>query len=337
MQWGGCERGRVSSAALKRAVRTSRAFEDAFQGHLGHRTVRIGHLVMERLAGLGLPEAALASAASSVAKAFGKAEGTATETRQLSFFSDAEIAAAAALAERVARTGTEPTAKDLEDVLSPCTSAVDIALFGRMFADRGEIRMTAAAEVAHPFTVDRAALESDYYVAKDDHKPAEEDVGAGFIGEQFFVCGLFYGYARIDLGQLRRNLAGDWNLSVRAAKAFAEGVLKVSPSGKKASFGTNAHASWAMVERGAAAPRSLAAAFLKPVNGGDHLAEAISRAESLAEAMDTAYGEKWLRKSMDVAHHDPRTDPRWWPERTESGPRIGLTAASGGRHLVSPG
>jgi CRISPR system Cascade subunit CasC len=55
-----------------------------------------------------------------------------------------------------------------------------------------------------------------------------------------------------------------------------------------------------MLERGSSAPRSLAAAFLNPVKGGDHFAIAVERAEGLATAMDKAYGESWTRAVMDV-------------------------------------
>jgi CRISPR system Cascade subunit CasC len=160
--------------------------------------------------------------------------------------------------------------------------------------------MTAAAEVAHPFTVDRAQVEADFYVAKDDLKPADEDLGAGFMGEQGFSAGLFYGYANIDMNQLIGNLGGDASLAYATARSFIRAALTVSPSGKKASFGSNANATWAMVERGTCAPRSLAGAFLRPVTGEDHHAEAVQRAEKLSIAMSTAYDEDWKRASMDL-------------------------------------
>ncbi len=309
MQWGGVERGRISSASLKRAVRTSEAFVDALQGNLGTRTARLGKMVAERLVAEGMPEDAAIKAASAVGGAFGKVDEGDLVAKQLAYISPDEVEASVALARRLAtgKVDAKTVDKELAALLSPTTRAVDIALFGRMFAERGELRSTAACEVAHPFTVDRAALETDFYVAVDDKKPTEEDVGASFLGEQYFLAGLFYGYARIDMGQLERNLGGDRDLAVRAARSFLQGVLTVSPTGKKASFGSNARASWAMIERGPASPRSLAAAFLRPVKGNDrlgddhdHLGEAVRRAEELATSMDRAFEDTWSRAILDV-------------------------------------
>jgi hypothetical protein len=62
------------------------------------------------------------------------------------------------------------------------TRAVDIALFGRMFASRTELQMAAAAQVAHAFTVSQALVEADLFVAVDDRKDADFS-GAAFLGE----------------------------------------------------------------------------------------------------------------------------------------------------------
>jgi CRISPR system Cascade subunit CasC len=297
MQWGGVERGRVSSAAQKRAIRTSAAFQKALEGHLGQRTARLLEIVEADLLKEGVKPDKARAAATSVAAVFGKVEEGGTKAKQMAFISPEEVVDATKLARRIAQ-GEAVSDKELDGLLRTTTTAVDVAMFGRMFADRGEIRMTAACEVAHPFTVDRAALDVDFFVATDDRKLPEEDTGAQYLDEQSFLAGLFYGYARIDMGQLERNLGGKRDLAMRAAKAFIRGALTVSPTGKKASFGTNALASWAMIERGPDAPRSLAAAFLKPVRGDDHLAEAVRRAEALAESMDFAYGSTWTRKTM---------------------------------------
>jgi CRISPR system Cascade subunit CasC len=304
VSYGGVDRARISSAALKRAVRVSEAFSTSMAGHLGIRAQRVGTAVLERLLADGIPTEKATAAARQVSAAFGKVAVEGTENEQLCFASNEEIAAAVGLAAKLVDANKAEVAKlegDITDLINVTTRAVDIALFGRMFAAASEKRMIAAAEVAHPFTVDRASLETDFYVAVDDLKPREDDAGAGFIGEQYFTSGLFYGYARIDMDQLTRNLGSDRELAGRAAKSFVHGLLTVSPSGKKAAFGTHARASWAMIERGAAAPRSLAAAFLHPVKGDDHIAEAVARAEGLAEGLDKAYGDTWIRSVMDVS------------------------------------
>jgi CRISPR system Cascade subunit CasC len=285
---------------MKRAIRTSPRFQEDMKGNLGERTARLGQIVADRLTAAQVPPKKAEAAAAQVAAVFGKIEEGDLDAKQLAFIAPEEVDAATALATRITK-GQAVTEKEIAGLIRSTTKAVDIGLFGRMFAARGEMKMTAACEVAHAFTVDRSALETDYFVAKDDRKPAEEDVGAAFIGEQYFLSGLFYGYARIDMDQLVANLAGDRDLAERAATSFVRGTLTVSPSGKKATYGTNALASWAMIERSRYAPRSLAAAFLKPVRGEDHLGEAVTRAEALAEAMDKAYDQPWTRKVMEPA------------------------------------
>lgn len=300
LKYGGVDRARISSASLKRAIRTSPAFQASLDGNLGTRTARVGTIISERLISEGVDSEAANDAAHQVAAEFGKVEDKSTETNQLVFVSHQEIDAATDVARKIAAGELPDATTALSDMLQEKTAAADIAMFGRMFAARSEIRMTAACEVAHPFTVDHASLESDYYVAIDDEKPAEENIGAEFIGEQFFTAGLFYGYARIDMDQLVSNLDGNVDLANNAARSFARGIATVSPVGKKAAFGTHSRAMWMMAERGSYTPRSLAGAFLKPVDGADHFGEAVKLAEGLATSMNTAYGDSWTTEIMNV-------------------------------------
>ena len=64
----------------------------------------------------------------------------------------------------------------------------------------------------------------------------------------------------------------------------------VSPTGKQASFASRARASYILAEKGSAQPRTLAAAFVRPVAAADHLTESIERSQKAREAMDHAYG-----------------------------------------------
>ena len=125
--------------------------------------------------------------------------------------------------------------------------------------------------------------------------PAErEDAGTSFIGVQEFAAGLFYLYACVDAGLLKRNLTGDAGLAADAAEALVRAAATVSPRGKQASFASRARASFIMIERGSQQPRSLAAAFLKPVAAseeqGDLAVASITRLMAFREALDQAYG-----------------------------------------------
>lgn len=324
--YGGAPRGRISSAALKRAVRIQPEFAVAARaagGEVGTRTRDVASLVSKALVADGTALADADRAAALVASAFGKVDDDAEDggTRQLAFVSPSEVVAAASVAARIlsgaitpkaagaakAAKGKKeianPFAEHLSGLVAATTRALDIAMFGRMLAQKGDSgldssRMTAACEVAHPFTVGRAMVETDFFVARDD---LDENAPAGFLSEQFFLAGVFYGYARIDLDQLERNLGGDAPLARAASEAFLRGVLTATPAGKRAPFNANAHASWVMVELGSHAPRSLAAAYVAPVAGENQLVDASLRAERLAEQMDCAYGVHWQRETMDVA------------------------------------
>ncbi|MFX8852599.1 type I-E CRISPR-associated protein Cas7/Cse4/CasC, partial [Acinetobacter baumannii] len=82
-----------------------------------------------------------------------------------------------------------------------------------------------------------------------------------------FAAGLFYLYVCIDRDLLVRNLGGDEALARAGLAALVEAAAKVAPRGKQASFASRARASFILAERGTAAPRTLASAFLAPVTG----------------------------------------------------------------------
>src|SRR5271154_4685140 len=71
---GGRMRQRLSSQAIKRALRTSEAFEAALVGHKGERTQRLGEEVLEHLRDQGVGEDQARGIARGVAEAFGKLE-----------------------------------------------------------------------------------------------------------------------------------------------------------------------------------------------------------------------------------------------------------------------
>jgi CRISPR system Cascade subunit CasC len=76
--------------------------------------------------------------------------------------------------------------------------------------------------------------------------------------------------------------------------ALLEGLTTTSPTGKQASFASRSRASYVRVEKGSQQPRSLAAAFFKPIRGDDLLAASIARLEDpktgLVKQMIDAYG-----------------------------------------------
>ena len=191
-------------------------------------------------------------------------------------------------------------------VLLEKPKAADIAMFGRMLADNPGYNVEAAVQVAHAFTTHGAAIEDDYFTAVDDLKSLDraKDRGAGFISVNEFGSGVFYLYVCIDTNLLLKNLSDDKDLTKATLAAFVEAATKVSPSGKQNSYASRARAHFAMIERGSEAPRTLAAAFLKPVGmeGRDGIEESVKRLRQLREQFGRGYDEKFdAMAELDVA------------------------------------
>ncbi|MGJ0507083.1 MAG: type I-E CRISPR-associated protein Cas7/Cse4/CasC [Methylocystis sp.] len=296
---GGATRLRISSQALKRAWRTSDIAEKILAGHLGKRTQRIGVLVLDHLRGKA-DEAKALEIAREIAAVFGKVkpDETAVLTEQLAFVSPEEQEAAIAYAEaRVSGAQAAQEKKALAGALLRKTdTAADIAMFGRMLADSPDFNREAAVQVAHAITTHTVAVDEDYYTAVDDLKTSAEDAGAGFIGETGFGAGVFYLYANIDRALLRDNLGGDGDVARKAIEALVTAAATVGPRGKSASFASFARAAFILAERGDTAPRTLAGAFLQPVDrlgrNADQLALSISRLRETRARLMTAYGEE---------------------------------------------
>jgi CRISPR system Cascade subunit CasC len=296
--FGGVQRLRISSQSLKRAWRTSTVFSNRLGDRVGRRTQRLGQIVFDRLREGGMAEEKAIEVARTVAGAFGKLneskDSPPTFIRQLAFIAPEEYERALELADRA--LAGEDIRSAVEKILVKADSAADIAMFGRMLADAPAYNREAAVQVAHAFTTHAVTVEDDYYVAVDDLKDPDtrEDAGTSFIGVQEFGAGLFYLYACVDLGLLVRNLGGDTGLARDAVAALVESAALVSPRGKQASFASRARASYVLAEHGTQQPRTLAAAFLKPVApteaGGDLLDASISRLQAFREHLDRVYG-----------------------------------------------
>lgn len=295
--FGGAPRLRISSQSLKRAWRQSAAFSDGLAANMGKRTQRLGEEVRNHLMEKGMAAENATETARKIAEVFGKlvdaGDKNPTYIRQLAFISPEERARAMELADR-ALTGEE-IKPDEASLLSSSDSAVDIAMFGRMLADSPEFRREAAVQVSHAFTTHKAGVEDDYYVAVDDLKNAveHEDVGTSFIGVLEFGAGLFYLYVCVDCDLLVKNLGGNASLAADALAALVESASTVSPTGKQASFASRARASFVMAERGTQQPRTLAAAFLRPVptnDAKDIVADSVELLNGFSSSLDAAYG-----------------------------------------------
>lgn len=295
---GDASRLRVSSQSLKRAWRTSEAFESAMAGHLGKRTKQIGKPVFARLVEGGVADKAARDWARSMARQFGKLKSDKKtenqedlEIEQLAHLSPEELEAIDALVSVLVERKTEPTEEELKLLAHP-RRAVDIAMFGRMLADSPAHNVEAAVQVAHAITVHRAAVEDDYFSAVDDLN-TRDTTGASHIGERGYGAGLFYLYIAIDRELLLNNLGRDERLTARALEALLTAVTRVAPTGMQNSFASRAYAGYVMAEKGDQQPRSLAQAFLKPVrpHGEQGMFDmAVSALETRRDNFDAVYG-----------------------------------------------
>lgn len=300
--YGGQPRLRVSSQALKRAIRTHESFATALLGHLGERTQRLGEIILAHLRKQGVADARALDIAREVGGAFAKIksdkDANPARTEQLAFVSPDERRFALDLADRMALGEAAPKDKELKaTVLRAADGTADIAMFGRMLADAPEFNRDAAVQVSHALTTHRAQIEDDYYTAVDDLKRPSEDMGAGFVGEAGFGSGVFYVYSCINRDLLVENLAGDAALADRAIEAFVSAFALASPSGKKNSFANHVRAEFLLCERGDGQPRTLAGAFLRPVRAeresDDLMTASIEALAKQRDAFERVYGRDW--------------------------------------------
>jgi CRISPR system Cascade subunit CasC len=349
---GDAQRLRISSQCLKRAWRTSDVFRDLLPDSdrmIGDRTKRIGlEWVYKRLIEKDVGDAIARAWTRDIQRTYGEPESSETEPdaellngqlvhvspfekQKLGHFVDS-------LAEYLLKAKSDETVSAIEKAIQSRdkakdkkkanaalvkelaqallvkeSTAVDIALFGRMLAAVPAFNFEAAVQVAHAVTVHKAAVEDDWFSAVDDLNTGLEDKGAGHIGERGFGAGLFYQYVCVDRELLDKNLGNDTALARRALGALLHAMTKVAPTGMQNSHGSRAFASYVLAEKGNQQPRSLVQAFLKPVKPAedDNLLElAVGAIERRCANFDKVYGAcANQRRRLDVENPDRKVKP----------------------------
>lgn len=295
---GGRNRLRISSQSLKRAWRCSDTFSAAMKGHVGTRTKRLGADAAETLRTQGIPDKDASDWGRLIADVFGKSRDD-LMTEQLVHVSPEEQQGLDSLVAKLAQRRNKPSSEELL-LLRKESTAVDIAMFGRMLASDPDFNVDAAVQVAHAFTVHPVTVEEDYYTAVDDRKQREDDMGAGHVGVNEFGAGVFYHYVCVSRDQLQRNLGGDAALARRALAALVETMTTTPPSGKQNSFASRSFASFMLAERGDRQPRSLAVSFLDGPDAPPYLSQSVMRLDGLLERLDRVYGKGEERERFDV-------------------------------------
>lgn len=333
-EFGGYRRARISSQCLKRAIRT--AFPEALLP-TANRAVRTKRLV-ERMEGLLVgrqrPSTETRAVVETALKGMGFGLTPEGKTEYLLFLGNAEIERLAAvcddhwdvLAEVAAASGAQAARganrdakkaaragmpaevkKDLESVLDGGL-AVDLAMFGRMLADRPEMNVDAAAQVAHAISTNRVSMEFDFYTAVDDLKP-EDTAGADMLGTVEFNSACFYRYANLDLGQLLANLAGHEDLARQAVEAYVRAAIAAVPTGKQNSSAAHNPPSFVLAVLRTDALWNLANAFVRPVRpdmgAGDLVERSIAALDAYWGRLSKVYGQagvvgKWCLTLEDT-------------------------------------
>ncbi len=328
--FGGVRRARLSSQALKRAIRTSTVFRARVGDSVGVRTKLLVDEVARTLAKSGRDaEQARVRASAALSAAGYQMDGT--KSKVLLFLSPGELAGYAkvvdahwdALGEFASAPKTEENAKGkakgkadksaagaklpkealdaLKQLGSSTCEAADIALFGRMVAENTNMNITAACQVAHALSTHEARPEADFFTAVDDLQPREE-TGAGMMGTIEFNSACYYRYASVDLPQLSATLGGDAGQVRLVALAFLEAAIHARPSARQATMAAHNPPSYVLVRvREHGAPCALTNAFVKPTRPSRDLdlAEAsIHALEDYEKRLDAMYGSSGVRLAV---------------------------------------
>lgn len=316
--FGGTRRARVSSQCLKRAARQMFANSQLLTNEeLGIRTRNIVALISEKLAEQGNSDSisAIETALKAVDLSVKSRENATPQTEYLLFLSQTGISQLIDVIkanmnelanEKFKKDPKRHLKGDLKKQIAECIStsrAVDIALFGRMLADRKDFNVDAAAQVAHAISTNSITRESDFFTAVDDFTQADE-ADAGMLGTVEFNSSCLYRYAAVNLDQLVKNLGGDRELACKSVAAFLRASAMAIPSGKQNTFAAHTLPEFIGVAVHNTQPISLANAFQKPVWHRDHekglAAASVEKLQNHLNKLTEAYNLNLGLMAMDL-------------------------------------
>lgn len=307
--FGGFRRGRISSQCLKRSIRHSETFREAFADDdlLAKRTLMLPKLVGDELAAMGVGEDDRQNITKSLSQLGGGKATDELKTRLLIFLAGGEVKVVAEkLWELYQESGAKQFDKlvvgDLEKAMAHATPrSVDVAMFGRMTTSVAFEDMAAAVQVAHALSTNALDREFDYFTAVDD---ISEETGAGMIGDVEFNSSTYYKYFNIHWEQLVENLGGDSEIATKAVTALIAAAATAQPSGKQNSFAAQNLPDFVLVEIGDKnVPVSYANAFLQPVGNfnGSLMENSIRELDKYAADLRQAYGLNGRRAYLAVS------------------------------------
>lgn len=307
--YGGQFRTRVSSQAVKSAIRASGIFRDGIGVNFAVRTRMLPSLVGDELTRMSAPEAKRAAIMKSLQQ-IGKSDKKEKEdgdldqqqlTNQMLFFTNDEFEN---LVNQLAKQyENDPKMAGIEKVIrSIPAKAVDLAMFGRMSTSAAFDRIDAATQFAHWISVQRVITEQDYIVAIDELS----DKG-GLITSAQYSAPIMYGYANIDFDSLVKNLVDDRHLAVRAVQNLIKAFALVNPTGSQNRYAAHVVPDLLIVEWSSKKiPINYAPAFAQPiqVTAGQSMSRlAINALSSYMANVDNIYGvTRERRLSLDISN-----------------------------------
>lgn len=314
-EFGGHRRARISSQALKRAIRYEPVFQQTTQVEIAERSKWMSRPIRNQLMTAGKTEEIATRVAVTFVNAYAASSDKKNpeKTNVLVYFSQQEVQTVAnglleqwdeAVAAAEKGNTLSDLVKNLQKETKDRTSAPDIALFGRMLAEKTELNIDAACQVSHAISTHRVNMEMDFYTAVDDliargeilTAEGGEELGAGMMGFTSFNSACFYRYARVHWRQLVTNLGGNRDLAQRTVEGFLRAALDAIPTGKQNSFGAQNPTSLAMaVVREDGKSWNLANAFERPVQANRQT----GLIEPSIQALDTFWGN--LTRARDDA------------------------------------
>jgi CRISPR system Cascade subunit CasC len=295
-EFGGVRRARVSSQAIKHAMREHPIFKKTTNVEKGVRTRWLAREIAEKLEGTGMSkDDSEKLAITFVEQLLGDMDKKQPQrSNVLAYMDEDEI-----------QTAVDGLAKDGEKVIPDLikkmiksmgefTSAPDVALFGRMLARKpNTVKLDAASQVAHAISTHRVNMELDYFTAVDDLQK-DDETGSAMIGVTAFNSACFYRYARLDWDLLVKNLDGDKDLARKTVEGFLRAAALAIPSGKQNSFAAQNPPDFMFgVVRKDGQSWSLANAFetpVKPGRDGGLMSASIEKLNAYWAKLNKVYG-----------------------------------------------
>ncbi len=321
-EFGGVRRARVSSQAIKRSIRLHPVFAKTTNVEPAVRTRWMTRLLVEGLVKAGKDEDMAQEVAKAFSVQYSKLEEKKGHTSVLLYLSKSEMEKAVKTLTdqwkditKNLKDGKSPEldalAKELFKELKDRTSAPDIALFGRMLAEKPELNIDAACQVAHAISTHRVNMDMDFYTAVDD-LTRDDEAGAGMMGVTAFNSACFYRYARIDWDLLVKNLDGDTELARKTVEGFSRAAALAIPSGKQNSFAAQNPPDFMLgVVRKDGQSWSLANAFempVKPTSEGGLMSASIKKLNDYWGKLNKVYGGDGITSAMLSLDGDDNMD-----------------------------